>query len=264
MRARPRINRAGAITLVAGVVILLIGAVSVHRTREDQGSPAPRPGAVTMIAGRPSAGASGGPTGPAASTATDPGGDLTRLGGTPRYDTSPRTDLIEGQDSRQPDLFAAAFVRRLLTQDYRTPRADLLAWVQAESAQTTEPLVVGLVPPEMRDRFAVYSVTDTASGPAPVPSEDEWRILAAQGATTTAAVGRVLEPQAWSNAVDAGRIHDPGVTARQVQATVTRHLGTVTSSYSVEVIVNLEGPPTRDRWGFVTLLTYTSIPTGTP
>ena len=172
--------------------------------------------------------------------------------------------MIQGDDSQQPDLYAAAFARRLLTQDYQTPRADLLAWVQAESAQSTEPLVVGLVPSELRDRFAVYSVTDATSGPAPVPSEDDWRSLATRNAATTAVIDRVIEPQSWSNAVDAGRIQDPGVTARQVHATVTRRVGTDTTKYSVEVTINLEGPPSRAGWGFVTLLTYTSIPMGTP
>ena len=78
-----------------------------------------------------------------------------------------------------------------------------------------------------------------------------------------AVVDRVIEPQSWSNAVDAGRIQDPGVTARQVHATVTRRVGTDTTKHSVEITINLEGPPSRAGWGFVTLLTYTSIPMGT-
>lgn len=162
----------------------------------------------------------------------------------------------------QPDLYAAEFVRRLLTQDFRTARPDLLAWVQAESAQSAEPLVVGLVPPELRDRLAAYSVTDTASSPAPVPTEQEWANLAATGATQTVQVDAVRIPLAWSNAVAAGRITDPGVTGREVAATVTRHTGSSVTRWSVALTLNLEGPPTRATWGFVTTVTYRVVQIG--
>ena len=46
-------------------------------------------------------------------------------------------------------------MRQLLTQDYRTGRDELLAWVQSESAQSTEPLVVGLTPVELRGKLAL-------------------------------------------------------------------------------------------------------------
>jgi hypothetical protein len=45
---------------------------------------------------------------------------------------------VGAENRRQPDLYAAAFVRELLTQDYKTGRDQLLAWVQSESAQSTE------------------------------------------------------------------------------------------------------------------------------
>jgi hypothetical protein len=78
--------------------------------------------------------------------------------------------VISGQDRSQPDLYAAALVRGLLTQDYATPRADLLAWVQSQSAATAEPSVVGLVPKQLRPKLAVASVQEGFDGPGPVPS----------------------------------------------------------------------------------------------
>jgi hypothetical protein len=171
---------------------------------------------------------------------------------------------ISGEATQQPDLYAAEFVRRLLTQDYGHPREELLAWVQRESTPVADPLVVGLVPPDLRNRFAVYSVTDTTDGPAPIPTKREWATLADAHATTTARIDRVIEPAAWSNAVGAGRITDPGTTARLVAATVTRHTGTAadatTEQFSVALTLNLEGPPTRADWRFVIAVTYTAIP----
>jgi hypothetical protein len=175
---------------------------------------------------------------------------------------------ISGDQAHQPDLYAAEFVRRLLTQDYRSPRQTHLAWVQAESAPTTEPLVVGLVPPELRDRLAVYSVSDGAEGPPPVPTEQEWSQLAAAKSYTSVEVQQVTEPLAWTNAVADGRITDPGITGREVTALVTRHtFGSGvdhTQRFSVATAVNLEGPPVRATWGFVAAVTYTSIPIGAP
>ncbi|GAA2161043.1 hypothetical protein FHX52_3241 [Humibacillus xanthopallidus] len=175
---------------------------------------------------------------------------------------------ISGDAAEQPDLYAAEFVRRLLTQDYSGVRTDHLAWVQAESAMTSEPLVVGLVPPELRGRLALHSVTERSGGRAAVPDEVEWRSLAAGQAYTTVRVDRVVEPMAWSNAVASGRITDPGVTGREVSATVTLHAQQqgreVTSTTSVALTLNLEGPPSRDRWGFITLVTYTAVPVTAP
>ena len=135
--------------------------------------------------------------------------------------------------------------------------------MQAESTQTLEPLVVGLVPTELRDRYALFSVTDATDSPAPVPSEQEWQGLGLQHAYTTVSIDRVEEPLAWTNAVASGRITDPGITGRDVSATVVRHI-TVdgkpgTTTFSVALSLNLEGPPTRERWGFVAAISYTAI-----
>jgi hypothetical protein len=194
--------------------------------------------------------------------------DLTRLRAVTPVTVESPPPAISGDQVHQPDLYAAEFVRRLLTQNYRAPRQAHLAWVQAESAQSVEPLVVGLVPADLRDRLAVYSVTDTADGPGPVPTEQEWRQLGAAKAYTTVQIQRVTEPLAWTNAVADGRITDPGVTGREVAALVTRHTNGSGAShaqrFSVDLTLNLEGPPTRATWGFVTAVTYTSIPIGAP
>jgi hypothetical protein len=201
--------------------------------------------------------------------AAPPGADqasveLARLRSAQPVPSGPAGHRIHGDLAQQPDLYAAEFVRRLLTQDYRQPRSDHLAWVQSESAQTSEPLVVGLVPLELRPRLAVYSVSDTTAQPAPVPSRSEWAALGLQNAYTTVRVERVEEPMAWSNAVASGRISDPGITGRQVLATVTLHYThdgrDATSTSSVAMTLNIQGPPTRSSWGFVTAVTYTTVP----
>ena len=84
--------------------------------------------------------------------------------------TSAQYPGVSSQARVQPDLYAAAFTRRLLTQDYRTSRDQLLAWVQSESAPSTEPLVVGLPPVELQPRSALGPAQADAGRPAPVPS----------------------------------------------------------------------------------------------
>lgn len=198
--------------------------------------------------------------------ATDPLSiDLAALGAVPEVRAADpgALDRISGEAATQPDLYAAEFVRRLLTQQYASSRVDLLAWVQAESALTTEPLVVGLVPTGLRGRLAVYSVTEQGTASAPVPSETQWQVLAGQEAFTTVTIEKVTEPLAWSNAVSAGRISDPGCTARDVAATITIHRGSRAEQISVALSLILEGPPTRDRWGFVKVVQYNAIAMGT-
>ena len=179
--------------------------------------------------------------------------------------TAPNTPAdLPADVTAQPDLFARAFVTRLLTQDYRQPRTELLGWVQAHAAQSTDPLVMGLIPPDLRDKWAVFSVTDTGSGPAPVPSATQWEGLAGRSARTSVQIQHVSQPYSWTSAVATGRITDPGVTGREVTALVTLHTvdgdSPHTATTSVALSFNLEGPPTRDHWGFVTLAAYTVVP----
>jgi hypothetical protein len=174
--------------------------------------------------------------------------------------TSARYAAVSAQARQQPDLYAAAFVRQLLTQDYRTDREQLLAWVQSESAQSTDPLVVGLTPVDLRGRMAVASVQDGVNGPGPVPSQGDWADLDRRQGHTTVQVQRVTQPVSWAAAVAGGQITDPGVAARQVDAEVTLHTtdhGKVaTQRFSVALVVNLEGPPVLGGYGFVTAITY--------
>lgn len=241
------------VVLVAG--LWLASRVAVPGVRANA---QPDPTVAAVAPGAPGGVA---PSDGSADTPSKAAAELNRLRAQPAIALGSAT-RITGDASLQPDLYAAEFVRRLLTQDYRTARSDLLAWVQTESAQSAEPLVVGLVPPELRDRLAVYSVTDTASGPVPIPTEHEWANLAAAGATQSVQVDAVRIPLAWSNAVAAGRITDPGVTGREVAATVTRHTGSSVSRWSVALALNLEGPPSRASWGFVTAVTYRVVQIG--
>ena len=180
--------------------------------------------------------------------------------------TSPQYPAVSPEARAQPDLYAAAFAGQLLTQDYRTSRDQLLAWVQSESAQSTEPLVVGLTPVDLRGRMAVASVQDGVHGFSPVPSQADWTELARRQGHTTVEIQRVTEPVSWATAVAKGQITDPGVTARQVDAEVTLHAidhGKPTAvRYSVALVVNLEGPPVRDGYSFVAAITYNVVRVG--
>jgi hypothetical protein len=181
--------------------------------------------------------------------------------------TTPQYPAVSGQARQQPDLYAAAFAGELLTQDYRTSsRQDLLAWVQSESAQSTDPLVVGLTPSELRDRMAVASVQDGVNGLAPVPSQSDWAKLAGRQGHTTVQIQHVSEPVSWATAVANAQITDPGVTARQVDAEVTLQTTdqgkTTLERFSVSLVINLEGPPIRDGYGFVAAITYNAAAMG--
>jgi hypothetical protein len=180
--------------------------------------------------------------------------------------TSPRYPAVSVEARQQPDLYAAAFVSELLTQDYRTSRDDLMAWVQSESAQSTDPLVVGLTPVDLRARMAVASIQEGVNGLPPVPSQEDWADLASRQGRTTVQIQRVTEPVSWASAVAKGQITDPGVTARQVDAEVTLHTTdegkAAAARFSVALVINLQGPPVRDGYGFVAAITYNVVAVG--
>lgn len=254
-------------TIVAAIAIVAGALAVVMAFRSSQVPTAPqRDQAAKSIDSDPApAPSSAEPRGePSVPAPVDPAAyQIDRLRALKPITSNPTTSTIPGDAAQQPDLYAAEFVRRLLTQDYRAPRDAHLAWVQAESAQTLEPLVVGLIPTELRDRYALFSVTDATDSPTPVPNEEEWQGLGLQHGYTTVAIDRVEEPLAWTNAVASGRITDPGITGRDVSATVVRHLSIDgkprITTFSIAISLNLEGPPTRDRWGFVAAISYTAI-----
>ena len=194
---------------------------------------------------------------------------LAELRAMPAIQPDPRLrGRISAEAKTQPDLYAAEFVRTLLTQDYRRPRQEHLAWVATEAGTTAEPLIVGLVPPELRDRLAVYSVVAQGDGAAsaPIPSAADWARLGTLGAYTAVSDVRVSEPLAWSNAVEAERVTDAGVTAREITATVILHTtaapGTNASRSSVSLTADFVGPPTYPSWRFVNVVLYTSLSEG--
>jgi hypothetical protein len=176
--------------------------------------------------------------------------------------TSTRYPAISAGRKTQPDLYAAAFAAQLLTQDYRAPRGELLRWIQSEAALTSEPTIVALIPPELRGKFAVYSAVASVDG-NPVVPQPAWDSLARKAAYTTVTVRRVIEPLYWSQAVADGRLTDQGVTQREVDADVTLHsleLGKRrTSVSSVALTINLEGPPSRGGYGFVSVDNYITV-----
>ena len=257
MSLRTRIIGLTLVLFLILAILILTGAVANVGSPHTEVAPArtaPPPAAVRGVP----------PLNPGQSVALDDEIARLRAMAPASRATSAGARSITGEATTHPDLYAGEFVKHLLTQDYRTPRAQLLAWVQSQAVQTSEPLVTGLIPPQLRDKWAVFSVTDPAAGIAPIPVTDEWARLAQLQGYTTVQVQRVSEPMAWSSAVSAGRITDAGVTGREVTAMVTLH--TVqdgrprVSVSSVALTLNLEGPPTRPDWGFVTAVTYTQIP----
>jgi len=253
------LRRRSVTVLAVGLLVTVAAVLGGHvvtRTPEPPAHAVISPAATPLPEGQSSPGSAAQPK---ASVDTAVAAELDRIRHLPPVGTPDEAEpFITGDATTQPDLYAGEFIRRLLTQDFRTPRDSHLAWVQSESAVTTEPLVVGLVPTDLRDRLAVFSVTDSGDG--------SWQALATHAAYDTSTVGQVIEPLAWRNAVAAGRVTDPGVTCRTVAATVTRHERVngkeTTTKSSVSVTLNLEGPPTRTAWAFVAALDVTILPMG--
>lgn len=258
-RLSPKVVAAVLLALALLTVSAVVGTRLLARDLGDGHTTLPT--RYTSHAPKPSHGATA--PQPAGIPAPDLDAEVARLRAGPAARATESVSEPIGTEARsQPELYAAEFTRRLLSQDYRASREDLLSWVQSESAESSDPLVVGLVPKELRDKLAVFSVSDGADGPAPVPPAVEWERLAAAGAFATARVQRVTEPLAWTNAVEAGRITDPGLTARVVSAEVFLHVQGRIEVYSVELSLEFEGPPVRYDWGFVGAVTYTSMPMG--
>ena len=263
LRGRPRAAWRAGLALIAFAMVAFAGAAvirmsSAHHEHAPDRVPAQQ-NPPTAPSPSPSRTATQRPGRPAVARERD------RLQRAPRVRPASSTaySIIHGPATHQPDLFARAFATRLLTQHYGTPRRELLAWVQAESATTTEPTVLGLVPKNLRARWAIYSLTSDQAIPV-IPPTREWRELGRHHGHSTVQIQQVSEPVAWSQAVIAGKVTDPGITAREVDALVTVHTtrggkphATVSS---VALTINLEGPPSRDDYRFVTAVTYDVAP----
>jgi hypothetical protein len=256
---RPRQIALAATILVVVATLLTLGIAAIIRMSSG---PTTRPGDSSQSSQlRNNARAIEPPVSPEQATAVANEVDRLRNSQPVQPRISEGRSRIAGEASLQPDLYATAFVKELLTQNYVTPRGDVLSWVQTESALTSEPRVVGLTPPELRSKWAVFSVSE---GPTPtVPTIADWSSLGLRHGRTTVEILRVVEPVPWSTAVAAGVISDPGVTAREVTALVTLH--TIEAGInkkivtSVALTLNLEGPPARPNWAFVGAVTYDAV-----
>ena len=261
LRSKVILSSSAAVIVVAGLV--LISAVVLRHSSSRTGTPVVRPTSAT-----PTAALSASPT-LNASQSAGVASDLQLLAAMAPVSAATSTSYpaLAGPTIAQPDLFAHAFAVRLLTQNYQQPRADLVSWVQAESASSTEPVVVGLVPENLRPKLAVYSLTESSDGSAvPIPSPIVWASLKHRHVYTTVSVQKVIEPLKWSDAVAEGELTDPGITEREVDAIVTTHWlqgkAHRTSTQSVALTMNLEGPPVRSGYGFVTAVLYNTVKVG--
>jgi hypothetical protein len=113
----------------------------------------------------------------------------------------------------------------------------------------------------------LWSVIDAPPGnPTPIPSPSAWGALAAKSARSCVLVQSAIEPPSWTQAIADGRITDPGVDARDVDAVVTTTSVVsgrpVVSRADVLISLTLEGPPAQAGYGFVDALTYSVVPIG--
>ena len=108
--------------------------------------------------------------------------------------TSTAYPAIPATARTQPDVFAAAFARELLTRDYRhSTREQLLAWAQACSA----PLTIVQVPMSATDRASTLVTSlvtpgwDTGESGTPVGTAAAWLAARSRQAHTTVSDVRV-------------------------------------------------------------------------
>ena len=254
-----------AAALVTALVLAVMVSALIIRSQDQPRSRAPQLGSADRRSPAPDAPASGDRGGLTDAQSAAVNRDVAALAGTPVVlaRTSAGYPAVPDAQRAQADTYAAAFATELLRQNYRVPRGQLLAWVQSESTTSSEPTVVGLVPAALRSRLAVYSLTvPSADGtdPVPVPDAADWARWAAVAGNSTVAITRVSEPQQWLDAVRAGRLTDPGITARTVDAVITTHWtqkGVARSARrEATLVMTMEGPPTRGVFGFVCAVTY--------
>jgi len=253
---------------VAVLLLLVVGSAAVLRA-SGRNAETDRTASVGTAGNKPATTESSAPAPGVSGTASALASDLNSLRVAPAVQpaVSHNYPAIPTTDRAQADVYARAFVTELFTQDYRTNRSDLLRWVQSETVPTSEPLVIGLVPSDLQPKLGVWSVSSASDGsPTPIPGADEWQAWTAKQASTTVQIRRVSEPTSWSEAVSAGRIADPGVTARDVDAVLTTRWvdngQTRTSKRSVFLSLTLEGPPARRGFGYVNCVAYRTAPIG--
>jgi hypothetical protein len=253
---------------IAVLLLLVVGSAAVLRA-SGRNTTTGRAASAGTATNKPAATAGAVPVPGDSGTDSALASDLNSLRVAPAVQpaVSHNYPAIPTTDRAQAHVYARAFVTELFTQDYRTNRSDLLRWVQSETVPTIEPLVIGLVPSDLQPKLGVWSVSSTSDGsPTPIPAADEWQAWTAKQASTTVQILRVSEPTSWSEAVSAGRIADPGVTARDVDAVVTTrwvdHGQTRTSKRSVFLSLTLEGPPARSGFGYVNCVAYRTAPIG--
>jgi len=88
----------------------------------------------TVVVAAPRAPGGSAPSDGSADTPSRAAAELDRLRAQPVV-TASSTARISGDATLQPDLYAAEFVRRLLTHDYRTARPDLIDWADSACTQ---------------------------------------------------------------------------------------------------------------------------------
>lgn len=183
----------GAAGVLAGLlaVAVIAAAVSGGSGGHPDARATPSPPTRAGTGERPAASVP-----PSASSPRESGYDRAAWSAAPSVTpaTSTAYPSIPAADRTQPDVFATAFARELLTRDYRhTTRDQLLAWAQACSAPMTI-VQVPMTPTDRATTLVTSLVTpgwDTGESGTPVGTSAAWLAARSRQAHTSVSDVRV-------------------------------------------------------------------------
>lgn len=220
-----------SVPLLALLAVLGVLAVALHIQHRTSSDNAPGTNTPTAVASNPvSAGRSSSPS-PSTDTATPSPVSPSDIASwdaiapvTPGV--SANYPAITGDSTTGRYDYAKAFITELFTQDYRKPRAALLAWAQYESV----PIVTNGLPPADEAKGLVDSLTDLTwdnAPTAPVPPAGEWLSLQTQSGYQTVSDVTVTADSLWQQEIAAGHAtKDKKMVVLDASLTVTLHAKT--------------------------------------
>jgi hypothetical protein len=165
---------------------------------------------------------------------------------------------VPGPDRTDPDAYALAFTRELLTIDYRTQtRTGLLAWAQSEEAPDTLPGV----PPQIADKSLVGSLAYngvTGTEVSPIASATHWPTPSSGTTQRVARLAASVTPD-WTQLISSGwEPTDPLMTVLTVTGSIIVSTpGHPGLSRSFSMAVTLGGARTHPGYGAVAVSAWT-------
>jgi hypothetical protein len=165
---------------------------------------------------------------------------------------------VPGPDRTDPDAYALAFTRELLTIDYRTQtRTGLLAWAQSEEAPDTLPGV----PPQIADKSLVGSLAYngvTGTEVSPIASATHWPTPSSGTTQRVSGLAASVTPD-WTQLISSGwEPTDPLMTVLTVTGSIIVSTpGHPGLSRSFSMAVTLGGARTHPGYGAVAVSAWT-------